>query len=248
MVFNILRFAFLGLAVLFLIGSIIFLLRALRLRTSSRSETYNVLRLNQRRSMVNQAFGSVGFLVLALVFFAVGGIMSARGETAEEPPQQVVIPSLTPSKGISSTESVPEVSEETTPEPPSTAVVEPTEEQAAISNSEPPTPTIEPTSTVAPTATLTPALVNSPIVGLYLRLTPGGEIIERLDDQVEVRLLGDDRNVDGLAWVLVSAPSGNQGWVALDFLLIGQTAEDAAATAESATPTPEGEDGGSQDG
>lgn len=248
MVSEIVRYLLLGLAVLLLIGSIVFLLRAFRMRASIRSQAFNVLRLNSRRSMLSQAYAAVGALVLALIFFAVGGLMSFGDDSPEVSPTVVVIPSLTPETVIENQPSSPDDFEESAPDEPET--VEPTTQAPeptgeTISTAEPAQPTPEPTVTVEPTLAPTPALVNSPVVGLYLRTEPGGEIIERLDDQVEVLLLGEEQATDDLTWVLVSSPSGSQGWVALDFLLVGQSAEDLLLPTE--TPSGEDQTGGATD-
>ncbi|MDJ0754229.1 MAG: hypothetical protein QNJ45_11960 [Ardenticatenaceae bacterium] len=239
MVAEIVRYILLGLAVLLLLGSMVFLLRAFRMRASIRSQAFNVLRLNSRRSMLSQAYAAVGALVLALILFAVGGLMSFGDDTPEVIPTVVVIPSLTPETVIENQPSSVDDSEESSPaEPETVEVVEPATQipeptEGPISTAEPAQPTPEPTDTVEPTPAPTPALVNSPVVGLYLRTEPGGEIIERLDDQVEVLLLGEEQAADNLTWVLVSSPSGSQGWVALDFLLVGQSAEDLLVPTET---------------
>ncbi|MCB0035505.1 MAG: SH3 domain-containing protein [Anaerolineales bacterium] len=86
-----------------------------------------------------------------------------------------------------------------------------------------PTPTaVEPVVVEQPSNQQT-AVVNSPVVGLYLRVAPSGEILERLEDQAIVTLLGETQNVDSIEWVKVASLNGNEGWVAADYLLIEST-------------------------
>jgi hypothetical protein len=88
---------------------------------------------------------------------------------------------------------------------------------------ETPTPPLTPTATPEPTETPTPqprqAVVDSPN-GLWLRAEPGaeGEQIENLTHLSVLTVLDGFVEVDEIEWQEVLAPSGNQGWVAADFL------------------------------
>ena len=80
------------------------------------------------------------------------------------------------------------------------------------------TPTTAPTPTVTPSPTPWIVFVNSPVVGLYLRNGPGGEIILLLDDQTPLTVIGEIEILDEIEWMNVSGGEGEIGWVAADYV------------------------------
>ena len=203
------------------VAVLVFLGRAIVARVSISSESFNVARLQARRKMMQSALGAIAFLILGLILFVVvllfpfGSVGSDDGEMVEEPAAtQAVVEEPTP-EGDST-----EGGEDATPEPTETIELStPIPTETAIPSVVPVTPTAPPTATVEPTPEPVQAIVNSPVVGLYVRETPGGEILERLEDQTAVSVLGDEQTVDEIVWVLVESPNGFVGWVAREFLL-----------------------------
>lgn len=97
----------------------------------------------------------------------------------------------------------------------------------------PPTPTITPTPDVnIPTATPTPIICRAVVEGtsgngLTLRDTPGGaEIIVLPDGSILTLSQGEAaQESGGLVWRKVRSISGEEGWVAQDFIRIGAPCE-----------------------
>ncbi len=207
------RIILLLIGTLALAGAVLFMTRGFEARSSVGREAYNVARMNARRVMMRNSYVALALLVISGIFFAAGFLYTGGDEAAAE-----AVP--TP------TQSIPTIPGDQTPEPSPTApVVEalpsPTEPATPEQPETPSTPTPPPTVTSEPTPERVRAIVNSPVVGLYLRTAPNGEIIERLEDQAELFLLGEEQLVGGLRWVRVGDLSGREGWVAAEFLLIG---------------------------
>lgn len=97
----------------------------------------------------------------------------------------------------------------------------------------PPTPTITPTPDVnIPTATPTPIICRAVVEGtsgngLTLRDTPGGGEVIILPDGSILTLYQDEtpQEVDGFVWRKVKSITGEEGWVAEDFIRIGAPCE-----------------------
>ena len=98
----------------------------------------------------------------------------------------------------------------------------------------PPTPSATPTvDTSIPTATPTPILCRAVVSGtsgngLTLRETPGGEEITILPEASLVNLITEEEpaEANGLVWRKVaSIVTGDEGWVAEDFLELGPGCE-----------------------
>ncbi len=86
-------------------------------------------------------------------------------------------------------------------------------------------PTVTPESGVAPAApagALAPAfvVVNTGGLGLRMRASPStdGAVVETLPDGARVEQIGEDSMGSSYVWRKVRAPSGSEGWVAVDFL------------------------------
>ena len=206
------------------VAVLVFLGRAIVARLSISNDAFNVARLQARRKMMQSALGAIAFLVLGLILFVVVLLFpfASVGEEGElvVDGETIVATEVVPDEITPALESI-ENGAEAMAEPTEAVVVVPTDVPTAtpVPTVIPVTPTAEPTATVEPTAIPVQALVNSPVVGLYVREAPAGEILERLEDQTTVTVLGDEQVIDGLVWVLVESPAGFVGWVARDFLL-----------------------------
>lgn len=87
-----------------------------------------------------------------------------------------------------------------------------------------PTVTPEPNAPAAPPAGNPSGaafvVVNTGGLGLRMRASPGtdGAIVETLPDGARVEQIGEDSIGSSYVWRNVRAPSGTEGWVAVDFL------------------------------
>lgn len=217
------------------LGAVLFLVRSLAARSGVKKRTYGVERQSARQEMLVYAFVSAGLTLFMLLFCGAGTLLWATGGSeGDEPTAVPTAPEQTdlPLEG----ELTPVVTLTPLPEEP-TPTATPTLPVDEEPLGEPATPTPLPTATIEPTPEFATAVVNSPFVGLYLRAVPGGEIIERLEDQAVVFLLGPEETLDEIRWVEVTAVlSGNTGWVAADFL--ADEAPEAQTGGESEQPLP----------
>ncbi len=193
----------LGVAILFTLLGLYFLIRALgsRLRDSNRS--YGVARQEARQTMLVNITRGIFFLVFALISFVVMGLIPS---SQPDEPEVTLVPTteLAPSVTVAATLAAVDTVEARTP----TATV-------TIPSRTPfPTDTPEPTNTPV----LPSALVSSPN-GLWLRESPGGiQEVELLPDGDDLILQPGLEMVDGSEWQEVRTQSGNVGWVAVDFI------------------------------
>jgi hypothetical protein len=210
-----------------LLIAILFFVKALATRARQTGPlVYGVGRLELHRSTRVDLLRSLGLLIVALTLFGVYGL----GPLLADLEQDVALPSpvVTPTV-VTPMATMPLVEAPThTPLPPvsPTQPVRPSAEPSAEPPAEPsptsPLPT--PTATAEPTETPTPeppsAVVNSPN-GLWLRDAPraSGGAIENLRHETVLLLLPGRETVDDLEWQQVRAPSGNEGWVAAQFLV-----------------------------
>ncbi len=214
---NLLTWSALGLAVVCGVAAAFFLLRGLGTRQRVGSELYAVGRQAQRREMRVNLVRSAAFLVLALIALVVFSL--GRRPMPEAPavdsaatPSPTGASTATPLSATPSPRVVPSpVINTTSPAAPSASPTTP-----------PDIPTLTPTATATATETPRPptALVNSPN-GLYLREAPGGsQELELIADGAELVLLEGRERANELEWQRVRTPAGNEGWVALDFIVI----------------------------
>ena len=87
-----------------------------------------------------------------------------------------------------------------------------------------PVATLTPSPTPTPVPTDTPiviiAVVNSPN-GLWLREKPGGtQELELIADLSEIIVLEGTDIAEGLEWRRVRTQSGQEGWVAVEFIIL----------------------------
>jgi len=192
--------------------------------------SYGVERLEARQSMLVSFLGVAFFLILGVVIFSIYGVFGldfASGGAEVEPGV-----TFTPSPTVVATDvegeaTLPPVVVPTTDGPTNTPVdLENLETSTPTATPGFPTDTPSPTETPTPstpTATSTPdvdtAVVNSPN-GLWLREAPGGTLeVELIPDGTVLTVLSGLERVDGVDWRQVRTPAGNEGWVAVDFII-----------------------------
>lgn len=195
---------------LFLLVALSFLIQGLAIRSRAARQLYTVARQASRREMNTAWLRGLLFLALSLILLLVWAL-APRFQSSARPTAAAPPPSLTPSQ------TAPAVNANVT----------------VTSNAAPavatllPLPSPEPVLTVTQTLTSTTpaetlaatARVNAPN-GLLLRTLPNGpEVLELIPDGIQVVVLEGRESVGDLTWQYVRAPSGNAGWVALDFLL-----------------------------
>jgi hypothetical protein len=217
-----LNIAILVLVVICVIGALLSLFNGLQERGSLGSAAYGVGRQESRRSM-QVAFLRAGvFGIVALILLGVYGLRALPDDMLSADPE--------PEATLSPTATVEE--EATEPVVAPATEVPASEDDESGTEIELPTATATnaaptATATVAATPTITPtpepsAVVNSE-VGLYLRPEPGSSVeVELLANGTELLLLPERETVDDVEWQHVRAPSGNEGWVAVDFITYQQ--------------------------
>lgn len=192
------------LAALFVVAAVLFFARGLLARSSVSENAYGVERQEARHDMLIAFARGVVMVVLALILLAVFGL-SPRPESGPEVRE-------TPTSTLPAT---------------MTATLRPTETATSLPDAGPsptsplPTPTEAPLVTPEPSPTVgaATAVVNSPN-GLWLREAPGGsQEIELIPDGTILTLLQGVEEVDSATWQEVLTPSGNEGWVAAEFIV-----------------------------
>ncbi len=187
---------------------------------------YGVARQEARQTMLSSFFGAFFLLFLGLIVFGLYGVFGfdLLGEVSGSEPGVTLTPEPV------QTAAVTDSAVEPVNNPPTAG---PTNTPVGLQNLSTPTPTPGiPTETPTPsqtptpqtpTATFTPdvdtAVVNSPN-GLWLREAPGGtQEVELIPDGTVLTLLPGRETVDDLEWQQVRTPAGNEGWVAVDFII-----------------------------
>jgi hypothetical protein len=198
--------------------AILLALRTFRGAHNVPTRAYGVERQEARQSMLVSASRAAMALMLALICFALYGL-----SLIERPVDGTTFSAPTlgsgPTPGASATADAP------------ASLVTPAGETTPTAVTRPPTPTPEattastlvatPAASPSATASLAPtqATVNSPN-GLWLRDRPGGEAqLELIPDGTVLELLPGRETAEDLEWQEVRAPSGRQGWVAVEFII-----------------------------
>lgn len=102
--------------------------------------------------------------------------------------------------------------------PPPTVAIVATE--APLPSPSPTNPLLVPTDLPTATPTSVPSAIVNSEVGLYLREAPGGtQELELLVNGTVLILLPGRETVDGVEWQQVRTPTGNEGWVAVQFIV-----------------------------
>ncbi len=195
------------------LAAIYFVYRAFSSRARSGMESYGFGQLEARHSMQIDFVRAGMALFLGLIFLAVYAISpSVSGDAPEPAFTPAPLPTDTPNTPTAVATSVPLPTATVTPVP------FPTSQVTAL-------PTI--TEAPAVTATNTPepqadtAVVTSP-VGVYLRAEPSTSAadVEWLLEGTQLIILPGEADADDYRWIFVRTPTGNEGWVATDFIEI----------------------------
>lgn len=143
---------------------------------------------------------------------------------------------LSPSQLLSPTSMAPPASSETiqaTAEPTATSLVTERPSPAVTPTTTEPTPTAIPSPTVPPEATAAPTPMPTVTVPIPSRTTGGGlrmrsgpgtdyKVLVLLAEGQEVNVLGRDETGE---WLKISVDSGEEGWVAAEFIDVGVAVE-----------------------
>lgn len=195
---------------LFILGAAVSIVRAIRNRSQSGRLPYGVGRQEARREMQIAFLRGGILLVVGLIVLGVYGLSGLPGNASPEvdpagtpqPPATMTLPVLPPTNTPTPSPTVEPTIPVETPEPPPTAS------------------TLDPTATPTQAPTPQPSAIVNSEVGLYLREAPGGsQELELLPAGTVLILLPGRENVDGVEWQQVRAPSGLEGWVAVDFIV-----------------------------
>lgn len=209
---NWLNLIILALAALSMLAALVSLVNALLRRNAMTNEPYGVGRQESRRAML-VAFIRAGVLaVFALILFGVYGLSARPDDLVSTEPQATFESTATESAASGTAAATATPTSEPTPTA-RTVTLPPAITSAAPTNT--PAPTAIPTMTPTPVPS---AVVNSE-VGLYLRPEPGSTVeLELLDNGDILELLEGRETVDDVEWQQVRSVSGNEGWVAVEFI------------------------------
>ncbi len=229
MLFTVIRIVFYILASFAILFAFIFFLRAIVARAKANKQVYGVARQNERQHMMLYGYYSVGCLIIGLIFFGVGSLTFLDGADEATVEEATPLPLEATTEVVEPLETSTPTTEPEAPTATATTAVDIATTEPEAPEAPPTVDTGSPTPAAAETVVVEQpsnqqtAVVNSPVVGLYLRVVPSGEILERLEDQAIVTLLGETQNVDNIEWVKVASINGNEGWVAADYLLTEST-------------------------
>lgn len=201
---------------IFIATAIISFLSGIRARSQSTHSAYGWGRQEARQTMQIAFLRSFGLLIIGFIILGVYGLAVL--------PDDITIPDTLPTPTI--TQTVPATATvAVAPIGPTATVIVPItipipSATASVPLLPSPTATNAPTLTPPPTATAVPsAIVNSP-VGLYLREAPGGvQEVELLVNGAVLILLPGRETIDGVEWQQVRTSTGNEGWVAVQFII-----------------------------
>ena len=214
-IIRIILFILAGLALILALRS---LMAGVRSRSAASKQYFNVGRLEAQRQVFANMLSTVGLVILALVFAIVATLIpddlfgsasledngQPTSDTAQVVGLETVDGSDAPSESVAESESG------------SMGTVADGETGSPVAETTAP-PTLIPTETPEPTPELKIVYVNSPIVGLYIRDLPDGDIIDVLDDQTELRVLEESETISETVWIKVVVADGREGWVAESF-------------------------------
>jgi len=188
------------------LGAIFFFIGALQARSSVPDRAYGVQQHEARQDKLAGFFRAGLLLILALIFLGIFGLASILGTNPDESTPE---PTANPTEaGTSVPTSEPTVS---------ATVATPSARPTSPINTSTPIPT----DTISPTETpnVPTAVVNSPN-GLWLREAPGGsQQVELLPDGVSLVVLPAQEVVEEVEWQKVRTQVGNEGWVAVEFVI-----------------------------
>lgn len=212
-IIRIIFFILAGIALIFALRS---LMAGVRSRSSASKQYFNVGRLEAQRQVFAKMISTVGLVILAIVLALIAALvpddlLGSVGEESTEQPVAEVVDAVEPETAVAVVENGG--AEE------SGSMSTGAEGEAGVTIIEPTlaAPTAIPTETPEPTPDLKTVYVNSPIVGLYIRDLPEGDIIDVLDDQTQLGILEEGEEIEGILWIKVVTLDGREGWVAEQF-------------------------------
>ncbi|MFO7539940.1 MAG: SH3 domain-containing protein [Chloroflexota bacterium] len=200
------------LAAITILAAVFFIGRAFIQRGQRARQPYGLGQQESRRAMQVDFIRGFAAAVVGLLLLLVSGL----GGLAESVASQL---STEPTRVVETIPELPDTETETTPTATATAVIATTTPTATPD--EPPT---TPTPTATPTSTPQPepetAVVQSG-VGVWLRSAPDAdsEQLEWLLDGTVLTLLPGRQMGSDFEWQEVRAPSGQEGWVAVEFIV-----------------------------
>lgn len=186
----------------------------------NRRGQYQVQRFRAQRNSMIQALRGVAVLALGAALFGVGFYFQ-YGTTQRASAVEPTLPTATQAPVQEPTvQSLPTATAE--PLPTATATVVAEEEATAVPPPATPTavaPEPTPTATTIPTATPIPydAYVNV-VGGLNMRDTPNGLVTVLLPNGTGMTMLNQAIAAGPFLWQKVLSESGDEGWVAEDFI------------------------------
>ncbi len=202
------------LALFSLVAAFVYLVQALRQRRRVERQVYGVGQVEMRRAMKIGFIRAIVVAVVGAILLVAWSLLLSLGNlepavSAEDTP--------VPSPTVTELVTTPPSATPTAPSPSPSPTVE-------LLTTTDPTETAVPSATPTITATPTPptATVSSG-VGVWLRATPstGGAQIEWVLDGTVVILLPGEETGEEFTWQQVRTPAGNEGWVAVPFLVYG---------------------------
>lgn len=203
---SVLNIILLALAGLCLLGALFFLVAGIRFRIVVPDSSYGVERQKARHGAFISFLRSIFLVTLALILFAILGITNLPEREISGSNRETSTPALTAPATRSGSQSTRTMT-------PLDQVIPPTSPVATLTST--PIPTSVPTDT--PIVTI--AVVDSPN-GLWLREKPGGtEELELIANGFEIILLDGLETADDLEWQEVRVQSGQEGWVAVAFII-----------------------------
>lgn len=213
---TLLNIVILVLALLAALAAIVSLVGAVLKRSAISNQPYGVGRQESRQTMLVSLIRAAVLGIFALILFGVYGLSARPDEVLSNEPQATLEPTAT----TAAQEEAPTLTATTTPV--EVITEESTELPPAITSAAP-TNTPDPTSTATITPTPVPSAIVNSEVGLYLRPEPGSSVeLELLANGAVLELMEGRETLDGVEWQQVRSSSGNEGWVAVEFITYQQ--------------------------
>jgi hypothetical protein len=190
-----------------ILAALLFVWRGIKARSHLARHAYGVGRQEARQAMQVDFVRAVAAFFVSLILLGVFGLSPRPAEilpTPTPPSSTILTPTATALPTVTATRQVVPTLE---PSPTGPSVTE--------------TPTAMPTATA--TAAPQTATVSSG-VGVWLRAaaTTEAEQLEWLLDGTVLTLLPGRQSAEGFEWQQVRTPAGNEGWVAVDFIVYDQ--------------------------
>ena len=188
------------------LGATFYLVIGIRTRSDASGSSYGIKRQEARQGAFVSFVRSIFLVSLALIIFAILGIGNLpKGDNFEDNKEMGP-----PDSTLSATRPADQSSGSSTP---GVLAASPTSPVATLTA----TPTLTPVPTQTPVVIT--AIVNSPN-GLWLREKPGGsQQLELIANGSELIVLEGNEMADDLEWRQVRTQSGQEGWVAVPFII-----------------------------